>query len=79
VTDSKGGVDVINDIAGQMLSRYVFPFTPGMPAYGDTNYKEVIPEVDGTAHPEDTTDVQVPGYLTLLVNDGAAQGKWVAA
>lgn len=78
VTDSTGNESEIADVAGEMLSRYMFPFTPGMPYYGDTNYKEEIPIINGVQQPQDTQDVQVPGYLELVVGEGSAQGRWVA-
>lgn len=59
-----GGPLEIQDTCGPIAYRSVNPNL----AAGDTNYKEVIPELPtGVPDPADTKDVAVPGYVAFLV------------
>jgi hypothetical protein len=64
-----GGPLEIQDNCASIAYRSVYPNL----AFGDTNYKEVIPELlTGVPDPADTKDVAVPGYVAFLVISDAS-------
>ena len=80
VTDANQVSSTVSDVVGDLVSRYVFPFSPGKESFGDTNYEVVDPvNANGQLDPANAYDKALPGYLRIKIDAGYARGVWVKA